>query len=389
MNQSDWYNTLPKHPWPRNTAAGRWYGFGRYLAMLPPPFIFDVVNNFTWPDEVVLDPFCGRGNVPFTASVLGRRTVGIDINPVAWIFTEVKLHPVGSPERVIRRLEEIGRARRPQDRRGRNRFETMAWAPDVRALLKVARRELDWMGSEIDRTLMAFVALHVQDKLGSGLSNAMSPTISYSPAYAVRWWTDKGLLKAPEIDPVAMLTDKIIRRYECGVPEQAEGTGLLGDAREKLSVQESLNAALLMTSPPYRGVADYWNDYWIRLWLLGYEFRKDWQKAARFENKTNYRHLIQSVFQESSRHLTKDAAILVRSDQRRQTADLCVAALREVWPERSILVRLTMAPHKSVSVHHGHGGTNAKEIDLLLPSCRGGEWWRTSGFVPVEDSVYG
>ena len=245
------------------------------------------------------------------------------------------------------------------------------------------------MGSEIDRTLMAFIALHVQDKLGSGLSNAMSPTIAYSPAYAVRWWTDKGLLKAPEIDPVAMLTDKIVRRYEYGVPEQAESMGLLGDAREELSVQESLKAGLLMTSPPYCGVADYWNDYWIRLWLLGYEFRKNWQKSARFENKTTYRSLIQTVFEESRRHLRNDAAILVRSDQRRQTADMCVAALREVWPQRTILVRLTTSPHKSVSVHHGHGGTNAKEIDLLLPDCRGSEWWRTTEFVPVEDTVYG
>ena len=57
----------------------------------------------------------------------------------------------------------------------------MAWAPAVRALLKAARRELDWRGSIVDRTLMAFITLHMQDKQGSGLSNVMSPTIAFSP----------------------------------------------------------------------------------------------------------------------------------------------------------------------------------------------------------------
>ena len=33
--------------WHRNTAAGRWYGFGRYYAMFPQPFIHDVVMNLT------------------------------------------------------------------------------------------------------------------------------------------------------------------------------------------------------------------------------------------------------------------------------------------------------------------------------------------------------
>ena len=77
----------------------------------------------------------------------------------------------------------------------------MAWVPAVRAFLRAARRELDWRESRIDRTLMGFVALHMHDKIGGGLSNSMSPTIAYSPRYAVRWWTEKGLTAPPDIDP--------------------------------------------------------------------------------------------------------------------------------------------------------------------------------------------
>ena len=250
------------HIWGHNTAAGRWYALGRYYAMFPRDFIHDAIDGLTDENDVVLDPFCGRGNAPFVATILQRQALAIDNNPIAWLFAAAKQHPAADPEQVTERLCEVARSRRRADRRSRNRFETMAWAPDVRALLKAARRELQWHDSVIDRTLMAFITLHMQDKLGAGLSNSLSPTIAYSPDYAVKWWTDKGLLKPPEIEPVAILEDKIQRRYKYGVPQQAHSRVLMGDSRDELPRLDSAEAKLLITSPPYRGVTDYWNDHW-------------------------------------------------------------------------------------------------------------------------------
>ncbi len=374
----------PPTLWGRNTAAGRWYGFGRYYAMFPQSFIHDAVTNLTKPGESVLDPFCGRGNGPFTATVLGRPALGIDVNPIAWLFATAKLQPAATAEEVTNRLSEIARARRSSDRRARNQFEIMAWAPQVRALLKAARREIDWRNSVVDRTLMAFITLHMQDKPGGGLSNSMSPTIAYSPTYAVKWWTREGLLEPPDIDPVAMLEDKIRRRYEFGVPTQAPGSAVLGDSRQELRNQTHADAALLLTSPPYCGVTDYWNDHWIRLWMLGYPFKKDWRKSARFKNQIEYQELITTVLQESKRHLKRGAAILVRSDQRGRTAEMCISALRTTWPDRQLLVRQTTAPYPGISTHHGRGGRKAEGIDLLMPSSRAPRWWQQRGFCPIK-----
>ena len=178
-----------------------------------------------------------------------------------------------------------------------------------------------------------------------------------------------------------MLEDKIRRRYQCGVPAQASGTVLLGDSRQKLLLQDPANAALLVTSPPYCGVTDYWNDHWIRLWMLGYPFRKNWTMSARYENQEKYQDLITGVFRESKKHLKRGAAILVRSDQRRSTAEMCVAALRAVWPHRQLLVRNTTAPHAGISNNHGRGGQKAKEIDFLMPGSRAPGWWQQQGFI--------
>ena len=374
-----------EHPWERNTAAHRWYAFGRYYAMFPPSFAYDAIKGLTNPGEKVLDPFCGRGNGPFTATVLGRPAIGVDVNPIAWLYTAAKFRPATDSDQVLARLEKIGRSRRPEDRRGRNQFEILAWAPRVRAFLRAARRELDWKNSKVDRTLMAFIALHMQDKSGAGLSNVLWPTIACSPRYAVGWWTRQGLTTPPDVDPIRLLTDKIRRRYQYGIPEQAEGIAILGDAHHELSRLPSMEAGLMITSPPYCGVTDYWNDHWIRLWILGYEFNKDWTRSAKYENKAAYRSLILGILRKARRHLKEGAAVLVRSDQRRQTAEMCISALQETWPNRKLYFRTTSAQHNGVSNHHGRGGRKAKEIDLLIPGKRGGSRWRRDrGFKSID-----
>ena len=384
MKKEQSKETARKSVWHRNSAAGRWYGFGRYYAMFPQNFIHEAVTNLTKQGETILDPYCGRGNGPFAATVLGRNALGIDVNPIAWLYAAAKLQPATTPEPVTARLIEIAKARRPGDSKSSSQFETMAWTPAVRALLKAARRELDWRDSIVDRTLMAFITLHMQDKPGAGLSNAMSPTIAYSPSYAVKWWEQKGFHNPPEVDPIAMLEDKIYRRYQYGVPTQSHGKVLLGDSRQELPKQNSVDAALLVTSPPYCGVTDYWNDHWIRLWMLGHPFRKDWLKASRYENQQQYKDLITCVFRESQRHMKKGAAILVRSDKRRSTAEMCVAALRAVWPDRKLLERSTTAPYPGISNNHGRGGRKVKEIDFLMPGSRAPGWWQSQEFVPVK-----
>lgn len=367
-------------PWSYATAERRWYGMGRYYAMFPPRFAYDAIQGLTNDGDRVLDPFCGRGNAPFTASVMGRSSLAVDINPVAWLYTEVKLNPESDPDSVLERLYSIGRAMRPNDRRSRSRFETMAWSPNTRSFLKAARRELNWRFSVTDRTLMAFIVLHMQDKLNQGLSNVLWPTIACSPTYAVKWWTKRGLTCPPDIDPVAMLEDKIRRRYAFGIPSKLDGKSFLGDAASVLRSHSAFFAKLLITSPPYIGVTDYWNEHWIRLWALGQSLKKDWKRAKRHENQENYQNLLKSVFVQSKRHLVEDSYILVRSDRRRKTAVICKDILEQTWPEHRLFIRESKAQFEGVSMCHGRGGSKANEIDFLLCNDDAPVWVQEAGF---------
>lgn len=375
---------IEQPPWPYASAERRWYGMGRYYAMFPPRFAFDAVEGLTRTGDCVLDPFCGRGNAPYTASLLGRPSLGVDINPIAWLYTSVKLNPDPKLDRVIQRLKDISRAARINDRRSRSRFETMAWSPTVRAFLKAARRELDWASSQTDRTLMAFVVLHMQDKRGQGLSNALWPTIACSPRYAVRWWSEKGLTQPPDVDPLKVLEKKIRRRYDYGTPFQTDGAAILGDAASVLQSRTQLSAKLLITSPPYKGVTDYWNDHWIRLWALGQTLRKDWKRTTRYENHADYWNLLISTFEQSKRHLIDDAIVLVRSDRRYRTATICKKALQQTWPNLRLFIRESNAKFKGVSMYHGRGGSKAQEIDFLLMPDNISAWVETAGFMEYK-----
>ena len=370
-------------PWPYRSPARRWYGFGRYFAMFPASFAHDAVRGLTRLGEAVLDPFCGRGNGPFVATVSGRPSLAVDVNPVAWLFTAVKMQPDSEPERVLNRLEVLRRAQRPSDGRARSEFERMAWAAPVRSLLRAARRELDWRDSVTDRTLMGFFALHMQDKLGAGLSNRLWPTIACSPRYAVQWWTNQGLRNPPDIDPVALLRNKIVRRYLYGTPQQAMGVVRLGDSRSVLRQEWSHKATLLMTSPPYSGVTDYWNDHWIRLWILGHSMKKNWRKSTRFGNLGEYRRMLVDVLVESRRHLVADATILIRSDARRHTWQACLDAIRIVWPKEDVHARGTVARHNGASMNDIPLGRTANEVDFFIAGRRGIDWARQRGFNPV------
>ena len=356
---------ISRLPWPANTPEHRWYGLGRYYAMFPAPFVTRAVKAFTQPGEVVMDPFCGRGNAPFVAAALGRPAVAVDIQPVAWLFTAAKLAPALQPTRVLARLRMIGRAVRSADRTSRSRFETMAWAPAVLGFLRAARRELDWKTSKVDRTLMAFVALHMQDSCAHGLSNRLSPTVAHSPSYAVRWWTRKGLLEPPPTDPVAFLTDRITRRYGHGTPALARSSTFLGDARQALARMRRRRVKLLITSPPYHDVTDYWNDHWIRLWLLGYRMRKDWERTQKHANLADYRALMSEVFARAARHLRQDGFVLVRCGAKRRTAEASEMAIRATWPSRVIVTRSTEVTRRGVASGHGHGTKNVEETDIM------------------------
>ncbi len=98
---------MTRFAWPPATAEGRWATFGPYYAMFPVTFVRDAVEQLCPAGGAVLDPSCGRGTVPFVASVTGRPALGIDVNAVAYVFSAAKTDPEPELAPVLTRIAEL------------------------------------------------------------------------------------------------------------------------------------------------------------------------------------------------------------------------------------------------------------------------------------------
>jgi hypothetical protein len=353
----------PQFAWPAATAMARWSTLGPYYAMFPVSFVRATIEDFCPVGGAVLDPFCGRGTVPYVARVTGRPSLGIDLNPVGYVFSAVKVDPEPTFDRVTFRLAQIAKAVRTVDRVAANDFQRLAWAPRVLGFLNAARRVLDWRSDRLDRTVMAVLLVHLHGKSGNAVSNQMRQSKSMSPDYAVRWWTERGLVP-PDLDPVHYFTDRVAWRYRNGIPTGAKARIALGDARRVLP-RVRRRFAMLLTSPPYYGVTNYRLDNWIRLWMLGEGELPNYATAQRYRDQKRYAEMLRGVFIAVRRILNEDAIIYVRTDTRSFTKLTTKSLLAELWPSHRQFERCDK-PRLTQTRLFGHKSEKPGETDFLL-----------------------
>ncbi len=348
----------------RSSAIGRWASLGPYYAMFPVQFAYRQIARFTSPNDTVLDPFCGRGTAVFASGTTGRHGVGVELNPVGYVYGATKIRPP-SRNRILNRLTEIGEiARYERVDSTLPEFFRWAFAPAVRRFLSVARRELNWRSSTVDRGLAALVLIYLHGKAYQSLSNQMRQTKSMAPNYSVAWWKQRKM-RPPNIDPVEFLKDRIEWRYRYGTPELAESEIVFGDSQIILGRKKVDPWSLLLTSPPYCNVTNYWYDQWVRLWLLGALPKPIHHVRGRFGNQDVYRSVLESVFGHAAESARRNAVVYVRTDARQFTLETTIEVLRETWPRKKLTVRRRPVS-KSQTELFGFTSPESGEVDLVL-----------------------
>lgn len=328
------------------TAPGRWARLGPYYAMFPLDFVTEVIRRYGTRGRAVVDPFCGRGTVPFVAMTMGLPAVAADLNPVAWVYAKTKVDPHGSLERVKRRIAEVGESSTDKDGDPADEFQEMAFCTRALAFINAARRVLNWRRSRLDRTVAALLIQHLHDKRGRGLSNQLRHSRSMDPEYCLRWWRSRRFERPPEVEPCAFLERRAEWRYARGVPRPMRVKRpqvALGDAARILP-SAGVEAGLVLTSPPYRGVTNYRADSWLRLWALGIgACRPDWRTDQKFENEERYEKTLTGCFRATVRRTAADAVWCVRSDARQRTRNVVVRVLNGLLPNH--VLREEPAPY--------------------------------------------
>ncbi len=70
------------------------YLMHKYWARKPHNVVSEYIENYTKEGEIVLDPFCGSGPTPIEAIKLGRKGIGVDLNPISTFVTRMTAMPL-------------------------------------------------------------------------------------------------------------------------------------------------------------------------------------------------------------------------------------------------------------------------------------------------------
>lgn len=367
----------------RRNALGRWAPIGPYYAMFPLSFAFETVARYCPVGGAVLDPFAGRGSSIYAAVTQGRTGYGIELHPVGWVYGKAKLAPAAK-NYVLKRIDELsGIADEVSDSDIDElpEFFHYCYSRKVLKFLVASREKLQWKSSNgkgassVDITLAAIMLVHLHGKLGSALSNQMRQGKAMDPGYAVRWWKERNMLP-PELDPVQYLKTRVEYRYAEGVPSMEKGHIELGDSTAVLKRLAGIRQAakkkpfdLVLTSPPYRDITNYFYDQWIRIWLLGgasvySSSGKKWER--KFASKTDYHELLTKVFQGCAENTHSNSVIYVRTDAREYTRETTIEILRKAFPRKNLKVVNQEYTKPTQTALYGDKNTKPGEVDIIL-----------------------
>jgi site-specific DNA-methyltransferase (adenine-specific) len=298
------------------------------MAMFPPAIPHFFIRWLTERNDVVYDPFSGRGTTALEACLLSRVGLGSDANPMAWTLTSAKCAPP-SRESLLRRIRGLN---------DRISWRLNARVPDKIAMLfhPTTLSQLVWLQNHLsfrrkeDRFIYAILLgiLHANaraDGTPRGLTVSMPNTFAMAPNYVEKYVSHHSLV-APEVDVLNAVVSRI-SRLTLPSEEFGDGRCWMQDARQCLDWPKDVpKAKLIFASPPYLQVMKYGKMNWIRLWLLGHEPRAVDKELFSSASLPKYLDFMSTVLTQLSRRVRSDGYVcLVIGDVRKGNATINLA----------------------------------------------------------------
>ena len=239
--------------------VGLTHTFYRYPARFSPQLARTIVQSFSQPGELILDPFMGGGTSLVEAACLGRRAVGADLSSLAVFVSRVKTTPLTAKSMSqIRRWSE--RVRPCLSLRGPGAAEIrLGWEP---YLYNFSCRKT-WTIRKTTEVLL---------QLLGELSQKNERELVRCAVLRTAQWAVDGQKRVPTVK-------QFRERFFANLKEMLEGITAFADALRQISTgenswrslvprcinkdAESLSASkdlhgdsprLILTSPPYPGV---------------------------------------------------------------------------------------------------------------------------------------
>jgi DNA modification methylase len=253
------------------------HGYHRYPAKFLPNLVKKLIEEYTYENDLVADFFAGCGTTLVEAKVHGRKSIGVDINPVAELITKAKTNPI-VPQKLEKRFNLILKS---FDEFNLNDYTNIA-----------VHERIDYWFSKEHKAKIAFLYDKILATKDRSTKDFFLVALSHILKNCSRWLQSS---TKPQIDPNKNPTDPFVA-FEAHTNQMMKKNAefyaqlskdkylekkceiRLEDAR-KTSIRANSVSAII-TSPPYvtsyeyadiHQLTGYWYDYFTDLT----EFRKN------------------------------------------------------------------------------------------------------------------
>lgn len=254
-----------------------WHSLCSYHGKLKPAIAHWLISEFTSEGNVVLDPLCGVGTIPFEACLQGRVGIGNDLSELAYVVTKAKVEKpnYSGVEDVIRQLDDYiknnkgSKSITDYEDFGFNGKLPQYFEPETYKEILCARDFfLNRFSSISPEEAMVFSALlHVlHGNRPYALSRHSHPLTPYAPTGEFEYKS---------------VIEKVVQKVNASYAklEQSQitrGRAVYGDYKDL--VAKNIKADFIICSPPFADSIRFYMQNWMRLWLCGWE-PKDYKKA--------------------------------------------------------------------------------------------------------------
>jgi hypothetical protein len=250
------------------------HGFHTYPARLHPDTARRIVEALSAPEQAVLDPFCGSGTTLVEARLAGRRALGTDVNPLSTRLCALKCRGITAADSArflaaAVQVTEFAETRRQAKAAPLIRYDVDRELFDVHVLLELdsLRGGIAKLEDSAARNLLQLVlsSMLVKVSLRSADSFGAERSRRLASGFAIRFFGDRTreLIRQMEEFTAALPTQEARPKLAPYVVWQA-------DARS-LQPVDAQSVDLVVCSPPYPGVYDYFDHHELRLRWLGLE----------------------------------------------------------------------------------------------------------------------
>ena len=250
------------------------HGFHSYTAKFIPHIPRYFIEKYTHEGEIVLDPFAGSGTTLLEANLLGRHSLGIDINPLAVIIGKAKTTPIKkqkldqAQEKLFKQLSKSFKSEIPD-------FPNIKYWFDENSIkelskIKNAINEL-YENDEIDKSVKTFFDVCFSSIIRkSSFADPFNPKTYCSPR--MRKLKEEG----HKFNPIQYFKNSVIRN--------SKQVSMLNDSLKGKKVKTyfiptnntldiklpswSKKVDLIVTSPPYANAQEYFRNFKLELFWL-------------------------------------------------------------------------------------------------------------------------